>query len=256
MSRFDLDAARAFVAGAELPEQPLGLESVPATPQIVFDQAQKQAVLVGSNVVSFDTGVEAEFREAISDSALLAQLAANKAVPNASDVIRWFEVYFQVLNNVGWVAQVIDNAKYEVKFDGMEVHEAILDVVKIFLGPAPAALALVVQTLDSLKKMQADSPLITLFERNSQKAELSRFQFTYIRQEPDGGLSGEAMAFTLSAEQTITQVLFFKLSKARSKMERRLGTLSINRAALSGLRLQVRARVMPFMSDFVAQLDI
>lgn len=256
MTGFDLDAARSFVATTELPEAPLGLEGVPDTPQLVFDKAQQQAVVVGSNVVSFDTGVETEFREAISDSALLAQLAANKAVPNASDPIRWFETYFQVLNNIGWVAQVIDNAKYEVKFDGMEVHEAILDVVKIFLGPSPAALALVVQTLDSLKKMQSDSPLITLFEKNSQKAELGRFQFTYIKQEPDGGLSGEAMAFTLSAEQTITQILFFKMTQARSRMERRLGTLSINRAAMSGLRQQVRARVMPFMSDFVAQLDI
>lgn len=250
---FNLDSARQFVARA-LPDAPLLGAAEP--PDLGFDKAKEQAVLVGSAVLSFDVGVESSFREAISDSALLAQLVANKTTDAGTDPIAWFDAYFAVLGNIGWAIQARDTATYDIKTDGMEVHEAILDVITAFIGPVPGAAALVKLALESLKKMDANSPLITLFEKESQHATIGRFQFTTVRQDEHGGLLAEAMAFALNAERTITQILFFKLSKSKQTLRRSLGTISLNREALVKLQPLIRQKVQAHMIDFVQSIKL
>lgn len=99
MPDFDIDKARIFVARA-LPDAPVF--GAVAVPDLGFDKAKEQAVVVGSAVLSFDVGVEADFREAVSDSALLAQMIADKSHDAAADPIAWFDAYFDVLGNIGW----------------------------------------------------------------------------------------------------------------------------------------------------------
>lgn len=138
----------------------------------------------------------------------------------------------------------------------MEVHEAILEVIAAFVGPVPGAVALVTMALESLKKMGENSPVITIFEKQSQHAQVGRFQFTTVRQEADGGLFAEAMAFALNAERTVTQILFFKLQRNKQTLRRSLGTISLNREALTKLKPLIRRKVEAKMLDFVASIDL
>ncbi len=154
------------------------------------------------------------------------------------------------------MTQVRDVANYQFRTDGMEVHEAILDVVSAFLGPVPGALALVQLSLESLKKMDEDSPLITLFSRESQQAKAGRFQFTTVRADPGAGLLAEAMAFALVAKKNVTQILFFKLRHGSATMQRSLGTVSLNREALTKLRPLVRRKVETYLAREIASLDL
>jgi hypothetical protein len=73
--------------------------------QPVFVASQEQAVVVGSEVVSFTAEVEPEFRQAISDSALVAQLGANAKVDPKLDPVAWFDSYFAILGVLGWATQ-------------------------------------------------------------------------------------------------------------------------------------------------------
>lgn len=250
---FDLASARTYVARA-LPDS-TSFGAVEA-PDLGFDMAKEQAVMVGSAILSFDVGVEAGFREAISDSALLAQLVANKNNDVGTDPIAWFDAYFAVLGNIGWAIQARDTASYDIKVDGVEVHKAILDVIAAFIGPVPGAAKLVELVLESLMKMDADSPLITLFEKQSQHAKIGRFQFTTVRQDATGGLLAEAMAFALNADRVVTQILFFKLQKNKQTLRRSLGTISLNRDALTTLQPLIRKKVQAHMIDYVASIDL
>lgn len=251
---FSIDNASRFLKQVPLPAAPslLGLEE----PKIDFEQAKQQALLVGSDVLSFDAGVEAEFREAVSDTALIAQLAATKQLGPNADPIAYFDAYFSIVGNLGWATQIRDTAEYKLTTDGAQVHEAIINVVTAFLGNAPGAVALVALTLNSLKKMDQGSPFITLFQRNSQNAQLGRFQFTTIRPDPTGGLLAEVMAFALEAEDKITQVLFFKLRQGKSRMRRSLGSMSLNRPAMTALLPALRAKVAGHLTNNLAQLEI
>lgn len=251
---FDTAAQRDYLRNVSLDSlaAPMGAT---ALPDVVFDNARKQAVVAGSEVVSFTDEVEKEFREAISDSALVAQLGANARFDAKEDPIAWFDHYFSILGGLGWTTQVRDTAKYSFTRTGMEVHEAVLDVIKVFLGPIPGALALAELALTSLKKMDENSPMITLFNRESERASVGRFQFTVIRRDGEG-LLADAMCFGLKAENKLTQLLFFKVHKAKTRLRRSLATLSIGADALEDLRPRLKAKVQEFRPKFLAELPL
>jgi hypothetical protein len=256
ITTFDKSEALQFVAGLDIPEREGGLLRADEAPDLGFDAAKQQALVVGSDVISFDTGVEAEFREAVSDSALLAQLAATKQLGLKPDPIAYFDAYFAILGKLGWVTQIRDTAEYKVKASGAKVHQAILDVVSAFIGNVPGALKLVKLTLESLQSMEEDSKQIRLFERNTQNANIGHFQFTTVHQDASGGLFAEVMAFALDAEEKITKVLFFDLRKSKSRLRRSLGTMSLNRPALSAVLPAIRAKVTPHIAANVDTIEI
>jgi hypothetical protein len=224
-------------------------------PQVIFDEAKSQSILAGSEVVSFTESVEADFRETISDSALIAQLAANTKFSVEQDPIAWFDHYYSILGGLGWTTQARDTAEYKLEQDGLEVHEAVLDVVEAFLGPIPGASKLVKIALTSLKKMNQDSPFITLFNKQSEKAKVGRFQFTLVRQEGNSFLA-DGMSFGIKAKKNVTQVLFFKLHKTEATMRRSLAKISIGADALEGLRPALKAKIQAHRSKFLAELPI
>src|SRR4051812_23253510 len=102
------EAVLAYVDDIDLYGTPRGLVRRAATrdldaPSVVFDAARQQAQVVGSGLFSFAQGVTPATREAISDSALLAQLVANKKASVEQDPVGWYREYLDVLTHVGWV---------------------------------------------------------------------------------------------------------------------------------------------------------
>ena len=101
----------------------------------VFDQSKNQAQVVGSGLFSFSQGVDAAVREAISDSALLAQIVANKRVSAEKAPLEWFTTYSEVLQNVGWTLQESGWNDYTARGSAVEIHEKIVEVMAIALQP-------------------------------------------------------------------------------------------------------------------------
>ena len=97
-----IEEARSFVHQVELPRAPrVSRDFDSGATQTVLDQMKNQATVVGSSVVSFVTGVTPENRRDIVNCSLLAQLAANKAVPSRDDIRAWYEAYFNALSYLG-----------------------------------------------------------------------------------------------------------------------------------------------------------
>jgi len=254
-----LASARAFVSNADLPAPRALLGDDASTIDVAFDTATQQAAVVGSDVVSFVTEITPEQRSDIVNSTLLAQLVAKKKHPLPADitgVIAWYDTYFDVLSNIGFVIQDQGFAEYTENADTFEAHEAILEVARVALAGAPGALALVIKTLESLKKMDADSPWITLFNRESRSANTARFQVTIAEQDAKEGLIIRLLAFGLQANAKITQVLFFRLKHNEATLHHHSGKISINPAVLAGVRDDVARKISAFTKDFVAGLDL
>lgn len=252
----DVAFAAKFITEAKLPprpEQTLGLDS---STQAVFDATKNQALVVGSDVVSFETGVDDEFRQAIADSALLAQFVASGANSATQDPIGWFDSYFGALANFGWVTQSRDTAVYDLKGDGLAVHQAIIEVIAAFAGAAPAAIALITTALNALKSMDQTSPLITLFNRESQHAKVGRFQITAVRKDPNHGLLAETIAFALNADSTITQILFFKLHKSHTTLRRSQGSVSIDVDAMRSLAPTIKSRIAAYRASYINAIPL
>jgi hypothetical protein len=248
-----LEQAKQYVAGLELPSQGReGFEGAASTDFLA--QGKDQAVIVGSEITSFVRGVTPEQRLDIINSTLLAQLVAKKRVPDASDVYRWYNEYFEVLSNIGWVIQDRQFATYSEVSEGFEAHQAIVDVAKVLLGSNVAALAVVQSALASLKSMSENSPWITIFDRESKSARTARFQVTVAEQAQEGQFLVSLLAFGLEAQSEITQVLFFKFTANNAELKHLSGKVTIDSGVLAGVREAVTQKVLAFSNDYIKAL--
>lgn len=254
----DLEKSRSFIAEVELPPRPAS-GAVPqdaTTSAPVFETVKKQAAVVGSEVVSFMGGVDAETRAALSNCALLAQLAASKKVSDRKDIYAWYEAYFDVLKALGWAVQDEGFADFSETSDGFEVHEKIMEVAAVLLGPGSAALAVIKTTLDALKAMKSDNGWLTIFERETQHAEAARFQISLVEQNAGGDVMVSMLAFGIKANKAVTQVLFFKIKKHKATLRHNSAKLSIDSASLVDLAPDIREKVRAFQRGYVASLEI
>ncbi len=245
---------RDYVQSAGLPAAPPAMLGVDEATQPIFDTAKAQAVVVGSDVISFVKGIDAETRSAISDCSLFAQLVAKNKVADPKKVYDWYDAYFEALSNIGWAIQENGFVEYHEEGEGFEVHEAILKFAAVALGSAPTALALVTAAVNSLKSMNEGSPWITIFNRETRRAKVAKFQITLVRKDVDDGLLVELMAFGMEARTRVTQVLFFKVKKNKAELRRNLGKVSINQPSLEALRPDIRGRVLAFQKAYIASL--
>lgn len=246
-------SAREFLNGVKLPSPARG--GIERAGEIIDFNAQKnQAMVVASDIVSFVKGVSNERRQDIVNASLLAQLVANKKVPDKTSIIEWYNAYFDVLENIGWVIQDRSFSSYTEEADGLEAHEAILKVASVFLGAAPAALAVVISTLEALKSMDSSKSWITIFDRESNHVKTGHFQIALVEQGDNDQFFVSLMAFSLKAESTITQILFFKIRNDEVELEKCSGKVTINDEVLSSIRDQVKQKIAAHTNEYIAKL--
>ena len=246
--------ARAFVDGVQLP--PLKrARALQAPKEIDYNELKNQAMVVGSEVISFVKGVTTERREDVVNSALIAQLSANKKAPN-SDIFAWYDAYFDALGQLGWVLQESSFNSYDEQADGLAAHEAILKVAAVMLGAATTALAVITATVEAMKSMEANSPWLTIFNRESRSAKAARFQIALAEQDKNGQFMVTMMAYSLQAESSITQVLFFKIRKNKVSLKHSSGKVTINEAVLDSVRDKIKAKLADRAADYIDAMDI
>lgn len=255
MKTISLTTASDFLDQLNLPATSKGFEDL-VTPKIDFDELKNQAMLAGSEVISFVKGVSIARRQDILNCALLAQLAANHKVNDETDILNWYNTYFDVLTNVGWVIQDKGFSAYTEKANGLEAHEAILKVAAVLLGAAPAALAVVTATIEAMKSMDKDNPWIKIFDRESRKYTTAKFQIALVEEDISGQFLISLMAFKLVAKSNLTQVLFFKIKSGEVNFEQHAGKITINEDILNGIREKIRQKLIGRSEDMIDALDL
>lgn len=247
-----------FVSTLELPAAPAPLEGpVEDSTGAAFQTAKNQASVVGSELISFVKGVTPETRQAIANSALLAQLAANKAVPSNGDIYRWYDRYFDVLGKIGWIVQDRGFTTYKATGNGFEAHEAILDVAASLLGPAATSAVILNETIKALRSLKdANSPLITVFDRQSQHAQAARFQVSLVQDNADKDFLVALLAFGLEANTKVTQVLFFRYRSSDAILKHMSGKVTITPEIMARVAPAIEAKVAAFQTSFVRTLDL
>ena len=99
MKKITPKSAREFLSSVKLPPPTRARGGVEGVREIIDFNAQKnQAMIVASDIVSFVKGVSSERRQDIVNASLLAQLVANKKVP---DKTRHYRVVQRVFRRPG-----------------------------------------------------------------------------------------------------------------------------------------------------------
>ena len=213
-------------------------------PQPSFSAGEAQAIAVGSQIAEFSADIPPRFRAAISNSFLLAQLAANRyAEENPDQENAWYEKYLEVLANVGWIVETEQASRRQIEGDSAEVHQAILPVLTSILGTAAAATTVITRILEGLSQIDQNTPWITLFDRSSQRASANQFQLSRAAIDLDGRPRIAVGCFELDASRSITQVLFFKVSSSGATLNHFGAQLSVNERIFDSVSHVVEQRV-------------
>jgi hypothetical protein len=254
---FNRTQAKLFVESIDLRGTPRSIirQDAAADAGIVFDKAKDQAQVIGSGLFSFQQGVTAEVREAISDATLLAQLHANKQIKFEENPEKWFGSYTEVLQNVGWDMQDLGWNDYSADGTQAEVNEKIIDLLTVALSAAPTAILVMTAAMKALRDMNPNSPWITLWSREVQKADMARFQIGLVNMEDNGSNARiNLVACILSAKSALTQVLFFKWKDAHAAFKAATRSASINPASAKELGPIVRDKIIAYQKDYLSSI--
>jgi hypothetical protein len=220
----------------------------------------RQAMVVGAQLTEFTDKVPPELRAAISDSLLLAQLAADRTASKAggtAGVFDWYEKYIDVLKGIGWVVVDFEQLSQQVGTQNTGVHNAIIPLVTAMLGPgAIAAGSMIVSLLGGLQTMDAQSKWLTLFDRASQHAQGAKFQVSHVDVAEGAAPVVKLLCFAIDAKHAITQVLFFKFSGDEADLRKATGTFTAERARLLETHPAIAERVKPYILDYVTNVEI
>ncbi|MEJ0002978.1 MAG: hypothetical protein WDN30_04415 [Pararobbsia sp.] len=190
------------------------------------------------------------------NSLLLAQLVLKQKQVDPANITDWYQAYCSLLANIGWTLETKTDTKTVQGSNAFEVHKAILDVASLLLGPGTTALALVVTTLNAMASIDASTPWIKIFGRETNRANASNFQMALAEQMPNGHSNVSLMAFSLEATTTLDQVLFFKTHVSAVRFVYNSSTAEINGDVLDAIADALREKVLKYSSDYVAQLDL
>lgn len=255
----EITQALDFVDSVDLPDS-VTLDATESEPLNLlppsFDAPEDQAVTIGSQIAGFAAAVDPALRPHISNAFLLAQLAANKhlAVHGGSSRV-WYDRYIDVMKNIGWVLEGDAMSTREVKGSKLQVHKEIIPVITTILGPAVAASAAIISVLNGLAAMNKDTPWITLFSRESQRATANQFQISYTSIEGGHPLIS-LVGFELDASGSVTQVLFFKFGATAAKLTHFDVKMSVNSMIFDSVKDVIRARIAAHINKYIADIDI
>jgi hypothetical protein len=258
MTMQSIQHAAAFVDGLELPPKPKPRSNrsgaQKSAPEVSTDSKQ-QAMVVGADIISFVAGTDPKLRSAIMNSSLLAQLAANRKVPLRDDVRSWYEAYFDILGQLGWIIQDRGFSEHGKTGDDFEANQAILSVATALLGASSTALMVVESTLESMKEM-SKGPWMTIFQQESQTAKAARFQVTVAEPASHDGVVISLMAFELNTKINLTQVLFFKFRSVDVKLRHSSGRVAIDKNLLIDIAPRIAKRVADYVQSYVENIPI
>lgn len=252
----DVSKSAEFVRSIDLSGTPRGIRAQDARTEAseIFDSAKVQAQVVGSGLFSFTRGVTPEVRDAISNSALLAQLVANKRVSSATRPTDWYAAYQDVLQNVGWVLQDRGWVDYTTQGTAVEVHQKVIEVLSAALGPTAVGLNIIQSALKVLKAMTSETSWFTIFNRESQHARIARFQVGLVEADETADVLVSLLACLIEARAGITQVLVFKFRNEHASFRANHAKVSIDSSALQELLPTIRMKVRAYQTDYLSTI--
>jgi len=246
-----------YVNALELPTVPEGaLERVTneSAGTDVSVTENDQLISIGSQIAEFADGVAADIRKDISNSLLLAQLAADKAGNAPENSEQWYHAYIDVLKNIGWVVEDAEWQGKEITGQSAVVHKEIIPFVTAALAGVSAPL--VITLLEGLANMHKDRPWITLFEQESKRAYGGQFQIAHVRADDNGKPVLLLTFFGLDSKTRLIQILFLKLSESSVELKQGKTSLSINESLFRSVAPSVAQKVAAFSMDFIDNIDL
>lgn len=230
--------------------------TTPALDQPDF-AAPDLAVTVGSQIAYFTAAVAPDLRQAIANTFLFAQQAADKRIEGKDDASStdWYDAYADVLSQIGWTTEDRTKTERQVSGTAAHVNKVIIPIITAALAPVAAATPIIVQLLQGLQQMDENQPWITLFNQKSQRARANQFQIAAI--DVAGSVPRiRLVAFELDAQRSVAQVLFFRFTTDSANLSHFQAQLSANDQMVREMAPLILERIADRIRRYIGAIPV
>jgi hypothetical protein len=218
-----------------------------------MDDEKESADVVDGSTVSFVSGVPALQKADVLNSTLLAQLAANKKYDRENETIEWYHFYTKILENLGWVLQGLQFAKYVSGTGTFTMDKAVLDILKVVAtGNQAAAIAATLTALGDADNGKA----LTIFDSGGSTAEAGAFQISCATADKDGNVAMALGAFYFKATEHHTRFLFWEWKSTSVNMYSSAQSVTLNEPYYATVRAEVIAKLGTNAKKFIAGIEL
>jgi hypothetical protein len=235
-----------------------GLESLneaPSAPPQLDLSTLPDVVVSGTTLIDFSAAKDVVVRSSVSLAMLFASRVATKAMqPGIDDEDDWLARYAQALAEIGFRVSGMSVVHSEIKKKNVAVHKAIIPFLTLAFGGAAVG-PVIISVLKNLQEMDADSPWITLFDKQSRRFDVSEMHFAAVSETATETSIRYAVA-RLHVETGQTRILFFKFSKTGAKFDSTSTTMTADIGLLAMIEPKLRERLLKIIDESITGADI
>ena len=212
-------------------------------------------VVVARQVVEFTEAVPTSLRRAICYGLLLAQLVADKKVPDGEEAWEWFRTYADVLKNIGWTQTRQDTQIEHFADAESPLHKAVIPVLVDVLGPAAAAGSRLLTMLEQFSELDEALPWFMLLDRKSRGKRGGGFGLTLIDGRDDGGTRLISLFVGVERSQQVAAIFFLRMSKVDVAVRTVAIEATMDASIIAAASAAVAAKVWPFVHDNIRGVE-
>ena len=210
-------------------------------------------LVIGNTLLDVSNVPNGEVRAGISLSMLFANRVATHQAGKA-DVDSWLAAYQTALGELGFRLSGTATTNSTFKKLGVEVHKAIIPVLKIAFGGAAVG-PVILSALEELGKANSESPWITLFDHESKRFEIKEMHFAAT---VTTGFETEiryAVA-RLHVDVGQTQILFFKVTKNSANFDSLTTRLAVSNSLMAVVEDDLKERLANLIKTYIWSAQI
>ena len=186
----------------------------------------------------------------VTDSTLLAQLAANKKFNRFEDPENWYECYMNVLSNIGWTLESFRWNKYESSQTSFKLSQVTLELLSSMVGGEAAIMNVVKAAIDALATSQDG---VSLYDSCSTSADDGNFQILPCINEM-GQICLPLLCYYFKADHHVKNFFFFNWGHESISLFYATQKCVLNEKAYSKVRKAVADKVAGKIGDYVKHL--
>jgi len=216
------------------------------------DEKLRAAVNAGS-IISFVAGVTRQEKSDVLFSTQVAQRAASAKFDRFTATQDWYRFYSDVLERLGWVGESFAFTERDSTAGKFSMDKSALDIIaEIATG---GQLAILVKTVDTLKKLADDDRALTIFDLQALRELSGNFQIGAAQRADNGALSLAIGAFHFKTLDHHKRILFWQWGAESIHFWTAAGKKTLNSEFYAKHRQAVIEKLKD-ATDYIAGLEI
>lgn len=221
-----------------------------------FEQvSDPSAYVVSGSVAAFDGSLSKEQIGDVQDSLLFAQLAANAKYNRENETNQWYNVYTDILQDLGWIIQGFTFKKVDVGASSFKIDKVALKALAdIVTGNG---LNILKSTMDALSQLDEGSDQLTVLETNSSLGQNGTFQISSI--ELDQASMSPVIymgAYYYKASKKQKKFLFVTWNRKIINFFAGVQSMTLNQSIFDTMRNSVKKRLEKYYEAHLVDIPL